>query len=233
MLGKGKVTAEELRQQLGDRLPGAFGLMAKAVGVGVEELDKMMANGELLSGEVLPKFGKELRRAANEGGAFEEGLKTINARTNLLKAAWADAVLSFNLGGGKEGIASIMDSLTRLMVTARPLFYQLGNIIESLSKKFEVLTKALELVLNLPVIGEKLVTGNTKSTADMVTAKIEREQRAQLDSRIRAANSSIDNRQMNVDLTINTQSDNPVEVRRQTERALNNMWLIMNTNSSY
>ena len=33
MLSKGKVTTEELRRQLGERLPGAFGIMAEAIGV--------------------------------------------------------------------------------------------------------------------------------------------------------------------------------------------------------
>ena len=32
MLSKGKVITEELRRQLGERLPGAFGIMADAIG---------------------------------------------------------------------------------------------------------------------------------------------------------------------------------------------------------
>jgi tape measure domain-containing protein len=42
MFAKGKIQAEELTQQLGDRLPSATRLMAKAVGVGTAELFKMM-----------------------------------------------------------------------------------------------------------------------------------------------------------------------------------------------
>ena len=58
MLNKGKVTTEELRRQLGERLPGAVGIMAASMGVGLEELDKMMKKGEVLSAEVLPNFAK-------------------------------------------------------------------------------------------------------------------------------------------------------------------------------
>ena len=48
MLSKGKVTTEELRRQLGERLPGAFGIMADAIGVNTRELDKMLRKGEIL-----------------------------------------------------------------------------------------------------------------------------------------------------------------------------------------
>lgn len=47
IMSKGKVQAEELRQQLGDRLPGAMQLMAQGIGVPVEKLDQMMQKGEL------------------------------------------------------------------------------------------------------------------------------------------------------------------------------------------
>lgn len=60
MMSKGVISAEELRRQLGERLPGAVNLMAKAVGVSTSELQKMLKAGELISSEVLPKFAREL-----------------------------------------------------------------------------------------------------------------------------------------------------------------------------
>src|SRR5690606_11806388 len=47
MLSKGKVTTEELRRQLGERLPGAFGIMASALNVSTSELDRMLRAGEV------------------------------------------------------------------------------------------------------------------------------------------------------------------------------------------
>ena len=41
MFSKGQVSAEELRQQLGERLPGAVALMAAGLGIGTKELNKM------------------------------------------------------------------------------------------------------------------------------------------------------------------------------------------------
>ncbi|MDR9412562.1 MAG: tape measure protein, partial [Haloferacaceae archaeon] len=60
MMSKGKVSAEELRQQLGERMPGSIQIMAASLDVGTQELFKMMEQGKLLSDEVLPKFGREL-----------------------------------------------------------------------------------------------------------------------------------------------------------------------------
>ena len=47
VFSKGKVSAEELRQQIGERLPGAFTTFAEAMGIDVQELDKMLERGEV------------------------------------------------------------------------------------------------------------------------------------------------------------------------------------------
>lgn len=59
---KGTVQAEELRGQIGERLPGAFGIAAKAMGVTEQQLGKMMEKGELMAKDFLPKFAKALRK---------------------------------------------------------------------------------------------------------------------------------------------------------------------------
>jgi tape measure domain-containing protein len=47
VFSKGKVSAEELRQQIGERLPGAFTLFAKSMGKTPQELDKMLEQGQV------------------------------------------------------------------------------------------------------------------------------------------------------------------------------------------
>jgi tape measure domain-containing protein len=59
---KGTVSAEELRGQIGERLPGAFGIAAKAMGMTEQQLGKMMQKGELLSKDFLPKFATEMQK---------------------------------------------------------------------------------------------------------------------------------------------------------------------------
>jgi tape measure domain-containing protein len=47
VFSKGKVSAEELRQQIGERLPGAFSIFAKSIGKTPQELDKALEGGKV------------------------------------------------------------------------------------------------------------------------------------------------------------------------------------------
>ena len=59
VFSKGKVTAEELRGQIGERLPGAVSLFASSMGITTAELDKALEQGTV-SVEDFVKFSKEL-----------------------------------------------------------------------------------------------------------------------------------------------------------------------------
>ena len=87
MMSKGKIVAEELRRQLGNNLPGAFNIMAAAVGVSTSELDKMMANGELLADKYLPRFAEQLNRIT-ANASFE----SLQTSLNRFKNEWYELV---------------------------------------------------------------------------------------------------------------------------------------------
>lgn len=87
MMSKGKVSAEELRRQLGNALPGAFGIMAAAMGVSNAELEDMMKSGKLLASEALPRFAKML-----EGITEHMSFDSLQSSTNELKNAWVELV---------------------------------------------------------------------------------------------------------------------------------------------
>ena len=53
ILSKGRVSMEELRKQLGQRLPGALGLLAKGLKVSTEDLEKLIEQGELSSSAII------------------------------------------------------------------------------------------------------------------------------------------------------------------------------------
>jgi tape measure domain-containing protein len=65
VFSKGKVSAEELRQQIGERLPGAFTLFAKSMGKTPQELDKMLEQGQV----TLNDFMSFVRTLSTEYGA--------------------------------------------------------------------------------------------------------------------------------------------------------------------
>lgn len=83
MFSKGTVSAEELRQQLAERLPGAFKMMADSMGVSETELNKLMKDGKVLADEVLPRFAIVLERSMGKNA--EERLKTLGGAWNVLK----------------------------------------------------------------------------------------------------------------------------------------------------
>lgn len=60
MVSKGNVQAEELRGQLGERLPGAFNLAAQAMGVTTAQLGKMLEAGQVTAADLLPKLATAL-----------------------------------------------------------------------------------------------------------------------------------------------------------------------------
>ena len=61
MLSKGKISMEELRQQLGEKFPPAMSVFSKALGVSTAELDSLVSKGAVLSDDVLSKVGKQLK----------------------------------------------------------------------------------------------------------------------------------------------------------------------------
>ena len=85
------VSAEELRQQLGEQLPGAFGIMAKALNVSEKQLNKMLEQGEVLAKDALPKFAAVLTEMY--GDKAQSNVNTwaggLNRATNSL-TAWVN-----------------------------------------------------------------------------------------------------------------------------------------------
>jgi tape measure domain-containing protein len=88
IISKGTVSAEELRGQLGERLPGAFEIAARAMGVTTQELGKMLEQGQLVSDEFLPKFARELTRTL--GDSPDSAAGSAQAQLNRLSNAWLD-----------------------------------------------------------------------------------------------------------------------------------------------
>lgn len=99
MMSKGKVSSEELRRQLGERLPGAVNMMAQALDVGVDKLQDMLKAGEINSSDALPKFadvlekrfGPGLERASRRAGNNLEKLR--NEITKFLEEVAQSGVM--------------------------------------------------------------------------------------------------------------------------------------------
>lgn len=123
MISKGTVSAEELRGQLGERLPGAFQIAARAMGVTTAELGKMLEQGQLLTEDFLPKFAKQLEKEL--GGAAESAANRLEASTNRMGNAWQRLKEQFSSGAtpGLDALAkettNDLDAMSEAMARAK------------------------------------------------------------------------------------------------------------------
>jgi hypothetical protein len=112
-MSKGNVQAEELRGQLGERLPGAFNMAAKAMGVSTGELNKMLEKGEVLAEDLLPKLAKEMHRRF--GKAAEDASSTAQAAFNRFENNLQRLKESFAESGFLDALADSADELSEIM----------------------------------------------------------------------------------------------------------------------
>ena len=112
MMSKGNVQAEELRGQLGERLPGAFGMAAKAMGVTTQELDKLLKNGQVTAADMLPKLAKVLRD--EYGKAALDAGNSATAGVNRFKNAW----LEFRIIIARSGFMDVATGKIRDLTAA-------------------------------------------------------------------------------------------------------------------
>lgn len=146
IMSKGKVSSEELRQQLGDRLPRAFQTAAKAMNVTTAELNKMLENGEVMSEEFLPKFAKELR---NTFQTTPELLAGPDKAINRMKNSFVQLAVDIGNAGLNEAIVKISDSLRSFAESeeAQKLVEGFGNAAVWVANNIEDLTDAVGILL--------------------------------------------------------------------------------------
>lgn len=84
MMSKGKISAEELRRQMGEHLPVAYMAMAKASGLTTAEFEKMMSSGRILSKDILPKFADALNEITADAD-FDNYITSWTKLTNEIK----------------------------------------------------------------------------------------------------------------------------------------------------
>jgi tape measure domain-containing protein len=92
IISKGTVASEELRGQIGERLPGAFNIAAKSMGVTTAELGKMLQKGQVASKDFLPKFATELEKTF--GSKAAENVNTLTGAQNKFNSAIDGLILA-------------------------------------------------------------------------------------------------------------------------------------------
>ena len=107
MVSKGTVSMEELRGQLGERLPGAFQVAANAMGTTTTGLIEMVSKGDLAADVFLPKFAAALKNAY--GGVNE--VNTFQAAWNRLQNAIQETFIVLGESGVMDVATKSLDAV--------------------------------------------------------------------------------------------------------------------------
>ena len=154
MASKGVVSMEELRQQLGDRLPGAMSIAAKGLGVTQDELVKMVESGSLATKVFFPAFEKGLNETFGSGEKKVEGFtqgwnRLVNAITKAAQAA-SDTSFFTKLGQAFDFVAERIGFVVKA--------------VELLVARFAIL-KVVELTASFLGLGNSAAKAATDITA--------------------------------------------------------------------
>ncbi|HHC4734092.1 TPA: tape measure protein [Escherichia albertii] len=143
MASKGKIQAEELRGQLGDRMAGAFQLFARSLEMTTEELDKAMKDGKVLSKDVLPKVSAEMGKMIDKAGGWEKIINSTQTQLGRLSNEW-NSNLALMFDGSQEGLTDFTRSLTNLLNSlggqSKNLGEHFGDLMKSMSNGIDDLT---------------------------------------------------------------------------------------------
>jgi tape measure domain-containing protein len=115
---KGVVSMEELRQQIGDSLPGALGIAARSMNMTTQAFIKFVSDGKLASADFLPRFATELEKTF--GPSAEKNLNNLTATQNRFNSSIDNLILAVGnklepyLKGAYELAGGIANQLGRI-----------------------------------------------------------------------------------------------------------------------
>lgn len=152
MASKGQVSMEELRQQLGEHLPGAFEVAARAMGVTTAQLDEMVSKGTVTADVLLPKMAAELHKTFAQ--AAQENANAWPAVVSRFQNALFDLQVSLGQSGVTAWATSITSSMTDVMRSftaldqpTKEMITAFGGIALAVGPAALVLGKTLEVVI--------------------------------------------------------------------------------------
>lgn len=143
MASKGVVSMEELRQQLGERVPAAMSSAASSMGLTTAEFNKLVESGKVLSEDLLPLLAAKMETDTSLG--LRESLKSTQSELSrfennmfALQAAVGEAQLAM----AKFGLPIVNSALTFLIQNADTLLTLVaalavglgGNLLYSLTR---------------------------------------------------------------------------------------------------
>lgn len=137
-ISKGKVQAEELRGQLGDRFPGASQRFAKAINVSVQELDKLLEAGRI-SSNAIEFFAEDIALAAR--ATLPSATNSLRATLERLKSSFQDFLVTIVNSGFGDELSRLARQLSEFFKGADG-----AQFARSISGAFSVIVTAARLL---------------------------------------------------------------------------------------
>lgn len=161
MMSKGKISSEELRRQLGERLPIAMAAMAKAAGVPINKLDDLLKKGKLLSADVMPRFADALNEMI-------PNVNTDNIETSLNRLSNVFNKFTAATGFGEKYKVAI-DGLSGLIEKATN---NIRNIIVGIVAAivFVVMAGLTKVWRGYQLTGDQIIASSQAANTKMVAA---------------------------------------------------------------
>lgn len=131
MANKGVVAMEELRGQLGERLPGALNATADGLGITTAQLIKLVETGQMTADELFPALAAGLNKLYKEAST-----ETLSQEWQHFKAAVQDAYEQI-------GDAGVVDVLKTALEGMEAVVFGVSTGIVAMGKNIGVLTAAL------------------------------------------------------------------------------------------
>lgn len=157
IMGKARVQAEELRGQLGDRLPGAVAKFAEANKIALTDLDKYLKDGE---GNVQNFLTFLQAYAKSVDGAVKQNSNTLFAQFNRLTNAYRDFLANFAKAGASKELLNVVNALIaklngedggKFAKDLAAAFTAVAKVMLFVIENFDSLVKVLKLFLALQV----------------------------------------------------------------------------------
>ena len=124
---KGVVSMEELRQQLGDSLPGALSLTAKGLGITDAELVKLVESGNLAARDFFPAFTKGLQELHGEAEGLVPTWERLKNAFTLLAQDAGDSGWAVLLTGALKLLGAVAGSLLLILSALSEGLFTVGR----------------------------------------------------------------------------------------------------------
>lgn len=153
MISKGTVSMEELRRQLGNALPGAFEIGAKAMNMTTAEFNEFVKSGKLASNVFVPRFIKKIKEEF--AGGFVESTKSIDFALNNLHNSWVDFISDIGSSFFGQSLARAINSLADLKnncVGLKTVLKVIGAVLGALIRQVHIILALIAPAIILGIV---------------------------------------------------------------------------------